>query len=314
LAGDDEKVAKVLMKWVANIFQYPDAKCSLCPIIVSKEGVGKDLFLSIPAKMIGSKKHLISSQPEREVYGNFNSLMTNAKIVQISEISQMNTSHHMGKIKNIITSEKIVIDTKGLKPYELNSSHSFIIFTNYDTPIKDLGRRFMIMRASDRHIGDMDYFDRLLKIQSDKNALKSIHQFLMEIKDVPEIFTIDKQVESEYQKDLKTVLSEEDYISFFKDRCINWYNYNKENPNEKKDNIESISALNLYKAFLKFRADRHYPVKDWNITSWGIKLTTLKIDYPNCFNKKRDSDGIKTLINYNELFDEWALGDLLKNE
>jgi len=306
LAGDEEKVAEVLMKWIANIFQYPDAKCGLCPIIVSKEGVGKDLGLAIPAKMIGSKKYLISSQPEREVYGNFNSLMSNAKLVQISEISQMNTSQHMGKIRTIITSETIVIDTKGLKPYHLNSSHSFIIATNYDTPIKDLGRRFMIMRVSERHIGDTDYFDRLLKILNDKNALKSIHQYLMELKDVPEIFTIDKQVESEYQKELKKVIGDEDYIAFFKDRCIKWHL----EKNEEK--IESISSLDLYKSFLKFRAENHYPNKDWNITTWGIKTAVLKIDYPHCFNKKRMTDGMHTEINHTELFDEWALGDIVK--
>jgi len=309
LTNYDDKVALKLLEWFANMFQYPDAKCGLCPVIVSDEGVGKDLLILIISLIMGTKKVLTTLQPEQDVWGKYNSLMVGVKLINISEISAMNTASHMGAIRGIITSPVINIDTKGQKQYQLNSNHSLMVNSNYDVPIKvdDKQRRFMLARASNENIGDANYFSKLIEITKNKNSLKSIYIYLMEMKNVPEVFDKSNQVVSEYQKEIQSSYGDDDYKAFLKERCIKWY------LDKKETKTEEIKSLSLFTEFLKWRYDNKLPNKEWNMTNWGIKFCKLKTDFPECFGKKRKNDGIYTIIHHVELFDYWDLTDVVAN-
>lgn len=308
LTNYDDRVALKLLEWFANMFQYPDAKCGLCPVIVSDEGVGKDLLILIIAFIMGTKKVLTTLQPEQDVWGKYNSLMVGVKLINISEISAMNTASYMGTIRGLITSPIIKIDTKGQKQYQINSNHSFMVNSNYDVPIKvdEKQRRFMLVRASNENIGDANYFSKLIEITKNQNALKSIYIYLMEMKNVPEVFDKSNQVVSEYQKEIQSSYGDDDYKAFLKERCIKWF------LDKKEEKTEEIKALSLFTEFLKWRYDNKLPNKEWNMTNWGIKLCKLKTDFPDCFDKKRTTDGFNTIIHHKELFDYWALGDVVK--
>jgi len=100
---------------------------------------------------MGMNKSFESSNPSRDVYGNFNELMKDAYLVTLSEISPKDLKDSIGKIKDLITSGKITINQKGVSAYQVNSFHRFLVFTNDAEAIKPTkdDRRNVVIQCSD---------------------------------------------------------------------------------------------------------------------------------------------------------------------
>jgi hypothetical protein len=56
LVNYEEKSYEFLEKWIAHLFQYPDTKTGVCPIITGSEGTGKDTAIDIIASIMGKNK------------------------------------------------------------------------------------------------------------------------------------------------------------------------------------------------------------------------------------------------------------------
>ncbi len=68
-------------------------------INVISEGAGKTIFINILSRILGPGKVLQTTEPEKNVWGNFNSLMINAFLVVLSEVDKRNSIGADGKIK-----------------------------------------------------------------------------------------------------------------------------------------------------------------------------------------------------------------------
>ena len=66
-------------------------------VFVSKQGAGKNLLLNMIRKMLGNKKVFESTNPSRDVWGNFNGQMADAFLVNLSETSAIDLKTHMDK-------------------------------------------------------------------------------------------------------------------------------------------------------------------------------------------------------------------------
>jgi len=178
MCGDDENVAWYMKMWIAQMIQFPDVKTN-CPILISKEGAGKGTLLRLISKMIGKKKYMESPNPSRDVWGNFNGKMATSFLVNLNEMSKKDTVDAMGQIKALITDSELNINEKGISQYTVTSYHRFIITTNNEDPIdtKQDDRRFWIVRASDKLLGDTEYFDEFNKMLDDPMAISEIYQY-----------------------------------------------------------------------------------------------------------------------------------------
>jgi hypothetical protein len=297
LCNFEEKPSQFIEKWLGHVFQMPDTKTGVCIIMTGEEGTGKDTFTDIIASIMGRQRRFITASPENDVWGRFNSMMANCCFVQLSEIDRMNTNAYMGKIKDIITNPTINIEDKGLKPYTTQSNHNFIIPTNNDLPINlsKKQRRFCIVSTSSINIGNKAYFAELFKIMEDKNALKSIYEYFMNLKDVPEKFSVDDINVSLYQEEMKKNCVE-DIIEFMKYRCI-----------EKKTEIENIMSIDLLKEFSTWRIVNKLPNREWNCKSFGIRMSKMMIENQNCISKERTMIGVRYMFDYTKLYKAWEL-------
>lgn len=275
ICGGDVNCYGFMKKWIANMFKYPSSK-SLCPIIVGEEGTGKDLFVDILAEIIGTEKRFITTRPEEDVWGKFNSIMERKMLVQLSEISCFNTAKGMNDLKDFVTNPTIVIKRKGINSSTINSNHKYIVCTNHAIPLKinDGNRRFVTMFSSSKMKGKNEYFKKLLDIKENINDLASIYDYYMKLENIPQRLTERDIVESEYQKEVKEI-SMDDNTRFMKD-----YIYNKGN-----DENEEIHIRDLYPHYLKWCQKNYINTDNKNIFSFSGKLVAWFKKYENNITK-----------------------------
>ena len=125
----EEETYDYFIEWLAQMVQYPAVKTTLI-ILQSAESWGKGRLCSLIEKLIRSSKYFESSKPERGVCGNFNTPLTNAFFVRLSELSKKSTHDCENRIKVLITDPALQITHKGKDTIDTTSFHRFMVATN----------------------------------------------------------------------------------------------------------------------------------------------------------------------------------------
>ncbi len=203
LCGNDKDVYDYMIKWISQLIQYPAVK-STCPTMISREGAGKGRLIELMRLMLGNSKVYETSTPSRDVWGDFNGIMSNTYLVNLNELSKKETVESEGKIKALITDPTITINKKGIDPYEIKSYHRFIITTNNEEPIntKKDDRRNFIIRSSDEKIGNKEYFTTLVEMMKDTDVIKTCYEYFKNIPDMDKFNKLPLPV-TEYHNELK---------------------------------------------------------------------------------------------------------------
>lgn len=217
LCGNDKLIAEYFEKWIAQMIQFPAVK-SICPVLISKEGAGKGSLMQLLGNMMGQSKIFETSNPARDVWGDFNGRMATTFFVNLNELSKKETAESEGKIKALITDPKITINNKGVSQYDINSFHRFLITTNNLDPVKTTtdDRRKIIIRSSDELIGDKDYFNKLYELLGNENAVKSCFEYFKSIPNM-EQFNKLEMPNTEFHTNMKeaNVSLEEQWVKSF---------------------------------------------------------------------------------------------------
>lgn len=203
LCNNDKNVADYFEKWIGQMIQYPDVKTN-CPIFISKEGAGKGTLLTLIRKMIGESKYFETTNPSRDVWGNFNSFMSDSFLVNLNELSKKDTMDSMGFIKGLITDGALAINPKGLTPYKIQSYHRWIITTNNDDPMptKSDDRRFWIVRSSDELCGNKEYFKECYNYLNDADVIKTMYDYFKSIQNLENFNKLEKPI-TDYQRNIQ---------------------------------------------------------------------------------------------------------------
>lgn len=267
LCGNDTSVYDYFEKWIAQMIQFPAVK-SVCPILISKEGAGKGTLLQLFTKMLGSTKVFETTQPSRDVWGEFNGLMADAFLVNLNELSKKETMESEGRIKGLITDSTLKINNKGIAQFPIESFHRFICTTNNENPMTTTqdDRRKFIIRSSDEKCGNKEYFNELYKLLADTDVIKTCYEYFKSIPNMDKFGDIQIPV-SEYHKDLKQ-LSTSPIESFLKDFVLE--NYYEKEPITKYGK----EMLSLFNAWLK-KCGFDYGC---NLQAFGLRVKNLNID------------------------------------
>jgi hypothetical protein len=203
LCGNDQSVADYFVKWNAQMIQYPERK-TVCPVLISKEGAGKGSYITLCEKMFGKSKILATQDPASNVWGHFNAQMATTFFVNLDELSKKDTLEAEGKIKGLITEPRMMINSKGVKPYPIDSFHRFLITTNNQDPVSSGvdDRRKFIIRSSNELIGDKEYFNKFYTYLEDVNCVKSFYEYLKAIPDMDQFCRLPLP-ETEYHREVK---------------------------------------------------------------------------------------------------------------
>lgn len=277
LCNNDAEVYKYFILWLAQMFKYPEVKSKMI-IFISKEGAGKGTLLRLIENMMGKSKVLQIDNPKEQIFGAFNGIMKDSFFCCFNECGLEDMKKDTGRLKQLITDSKILINEKGIERFEMNSFHRFFFTTNMDNPViitKD-NRRNVVIRSSDELIGNTEFFDEINDIINNDIFVKEFYDYLINLND-DEVkgfnkLPIPKTEHSENLKELSLPIPEQ---------FVKWLIY--ENCEfDTDDNIISykdfeIGSEGLYEKFEEFKNIKKIRF-DCNVIGLTVKIKNLYID------------------------------------
>ena len=297
LCGNDDVVADYFEKWIAQMIQYPAVK-SICPTLISDEGAGKGTLLQLLTKMLGPTKVFETTQPSRDVWGEFNGLMADAFLVNLNELSKKETVESEGRIKGLITDPTMKINNKGVSQFPINSFHRFIITTNNEEPIstskKD--RRKLIIRSSDELCGNKEYFKKMYELLDDTNVVKSVYKYFKSIPEMDKFGSIPMPT-TEHQENLKEMNANpiESWLKDFVERKLG-------NPTIKE------TSKKLYEDFDEWINNSNITNYQCDALKFAVRLKNLKLPY---ITKDKGKQCNSTLFDIEGLSKHFGIGCLI---
>lgn len=299
LCNNDVNVSVYFIKWIAQMIQYPHIK-TIMPTFISSEGAGKGTLFKLFEKMLGYEKVFETTNPCRDVWGDFNGMMCNCFLVNLNELSKKDTIEAEGKIKGLITDNALAINQKGIPQYKIKSYHRFINTTNKEEPLNSSNgdRRNLIIRSSDEKKGDFQYFETIHNYLDDVEVIQTCFAYFKSIpgmdkfKDIPMPLT-------EYQTNLKE-LSKSPIELWLID-------FIREHNNLGNASVELLGTeiYELLKSWC-FTNGIKYEI---NSIKLGVRLTNMNIN--GVSKGKHTKYGDTKLFNITELTKTYKLGCLL---
>ena len=265
LCNHDEHVYDYFIKWIAQMIQYPHIK-TVMPTFISGEGSGKGTLFKLFEKMLGSEKVFETTNPGRDVWGDFNGMMCNCFLVNLNELSKKDTIDSEGKIKGLITDNTLAINQKGIPQYKIKSYHRFITTTNKEEPLNSStgDRRNLIIRSSDEKKGDYAYFDIIHGYLEDIDVIRTCYDFFKHIpgmanfKDIP-------IPQTKYQTNLKEIS---------KSPIHQWLEcFTREHYNEESIELLGSEIYELFKQWCCVNGIKY----DISALKLGVRLTNMNI-------------------------------------
>lgn len=253
LCNHQEEVSEYFLDFLAHMLQRPWEK-SVFIMFLSKEGTGKDLFISLLKLIIGQAKYFETPNAQRDVFGDFNAPMLKAFLVNLSELEFLNTKGALGKFKQFITGDNITINGKGKDQIVVKSYHRYIGTSNELTkPIitKEGDRRNLLIACSNEKKGDDKYFSKLAQYVKSKNVAYTFYKYLMERPDA-DIFINKPIPKTEYQETIKEHY-EDNLISWLKELTEYWLD-----DNVKNKKFQSKDLYSQYKTYLEDNFSKDY--------------------------------------------------------
>lgn len=157
-----------MLNWMAYTVQYPQNKINHMLLLGGGEGVGKDFLLFPLVKAMGKNAKIIGGE---SLLSQFNSYLVNCKYLHINEVElgdHRDASRIGPKLKPLATAppNKLEINQKGIKEFEINNLVNCTMATNSLLPFKQHGfsRRYFAvwsdlnMRRSDGNM-QQDWYD-----------------------------------------------------------------------------------------------------------------------------------------------------------
>jgi hypothetical protein len=187
VSGKNDKVAEYIEKWMAHMLQHPSKKTGICIIVKGAKGIGKDTYFDGIGRIIGNKHYLTTAKPESEVFGKFNSQLSQLLFLKFEEANFETNRDNEDQLKKLITSEFESIERKGHDAIRTTSCVNCVMTTNKHIPIpmSDDERRFMLVEASADRKGDTEFWSRIQKAVRDPAVLGAYahHLLTMDISD-----------------------------------------------------------------------------------------------------------------------------------
>ena len=301
LCNNEEPVYNWLIRWIAQMIQYPEIK-SVCPTLISEEGAGKGTLMKLFQKMLGSSKVLETTTPSKNVWGgSSNAVMKTAFLVNLNEMSQKESYGAEGQIKALITDPTIIIKELYTNPIVVDSYHRFVVSSNNDEAVakKKGSRRSVIIRCSDelcvmkykdddvKHDELTEYHTKMHTMLEDVNVVKTVYDYFKnEIEDMCDFRKIPLP---ETEHDRMTQEMNIDIVESWLEEYVQQGLYEKlrikykEHKNCKRYNfpedelIVRKSSAGLFRDMQRWCETNNFKY-DCNNVKFSVRLTRLNID------------------------------------
>jgi len=292
LCNKDNDAYTYFMDWLAHMFQFPAIKTGTAIVLKSKQGAGKGTLIEILRKMMGD---LIgeTSNPQEDIFGRHGNIHIGKILTSLDEVKNGDTCKVLGRLKNIITSNKCIYNEKGQKQVEVNNMSRFIFTTNEAIPLSIDGkedRRYCMIECANDYCKKTEFWNAFYKNNvNDEGVIKGFFNHLMNM-DISKRDWL-KFPQTEFRNDIIKVSIHP--IIYWFDKYIH-HMTNKE---------EKVSISELHDSYKEYCSENNLSTIG-NCNGFGM-IFKNKIEFEECGITKVKSHGVmKLLINKEKSF-QW---------
>jgi hypothetical protein len=170
--------AEYLLDWMANAVQHPGRQGEVAVVMRGKEGTGKGMVANTFGRLFGSHfRHIVHA---KHLTGHFNAHLQQCSVLHADEAFFAGDRAHESILKGLITEDVLLIEPKGVDPYEVRNCIHLIMSSNGDwvVPAGADARRYFVINVSDTHMQDYKYFAAIAK-QMDDGGREALLYFLL---------------------------------------------------------------------------------------------------------------------------------------
>ncbi|OGV64629.1 MAG: hypothetical protein A3K19_29830 [Lentisphaerae bacterium RIFOXYB12_FULL_65_16] len=173
-----EEHFRYLRCWMAHMFQRPQERPEKAPVLVSKQGAGKGLFVEVLGFLLG--RYYIMLTKMEQITGRFNAHLRDVVLIYANEALWRSGDDDLGTLKSLITDPSLAIEAKGVDAAPQPNYRRLIIASNFKRPIKlpPDDRRFFVLQVSNARIDDHPYFQALLHELANGGYAALLHDLL----------------------------------------------------------------------------------------------------------------------------------------
>ena len=294
LCNHQQEATDYLLKWIGQMFKYPAEK-TIMPTMIAEEGAGRGGMIEFLRRTMGSEKVFETATPSRDVWGQFNSLMSSAFFVNLNEMSLKETLGAEGVIKALITDNAITYNSKGIPGWKGRSYHRLMVTTNTEDPLKTHkgDRRNFIVYSSNELCRDnypdvvTKYFTPLRAEILSETGMRTIYDYLINLEGLDKFFALPIP-KTEYQNDMKE--ANRSYYELWLEDFVS------KSPIVNDLGIAELTSVEMIKSFTVFLGENKINFET-NAIKMGVYINRLKNKMPTgSIVKKRNNIG--SVINF----------------
>jgi hypothetical protein len=161
ICGGDTALCEWLLDYLADIAQHPAQPKGTAIVMRGPQGAGKGQFAQyVRAVFAPYTSHLIS--PDLLI-GRFNDHFSAKLIIYADEASWPGDRRGIGKLKGLITEQRILVERKNVPAFEISNYARLFISTNEDwaCPADIDDRRFVMLDIGGSKRDDREYWNAL---------------------------------------------------------------------------------------------------------------------------------------------------------
>ncbi len=180
MCNHNDKYYEFVLNWISNLLQYPSSTSLLVNFYTENGGTGKGSLVDIIKSMIGEDKVLFVDDLTR-LFGRFNDGLKGVVLCHLDEFSSKDLNPYYERLKALITSDTLNIETKGVKGYTIKNIVKYISTTQHAHAfkIKEGDRRIWTSEASEELRDNTEYFEKFRELLLDDNVIRSLYDFFM---------------------------------------------------------------------------------------------------------------------------------------
>lgn len=183
LSSGDPDTYEWIMDWLANLFQQPSKKYGTCLVLTGKPGTGKSFLHQCVIGPILGESLYVPNYDIPTITSNFNIMYAGKLLIGCDEATSHRQRHQFEKMKTLITDIKMRVEPKGKDAFHIENLTRYILTSNHDVeaihlPDGAADRRYTILRVSNVHRNDRDWWQEFASwLDADNNRAK-IHRWL----------------------------------------------------------------------------------------------------------------------------------------
>ena len=181
LVNNNQEAMVYVIKWFCDMFQNPQNRSGVALILSGPQGVGKDTIGSLIGRLVGKKYYGHFEDAENQLFGAFNSQLEDKIFIHLEELQGFATRANSSKLKAFITKTDMLVNHKGIIPYQKDIYHRFFATTNEATPVvvEPGDRRYAIFFAGSANKGNHQYWKEANELFSDEEVLAGFYERFM---------------------------------------------------------------------------------------------------------------------------------------